>query len=86
MPKCHDMSATFPAKIQCVIVEECAGEIIVWLLRRITSDSGRRNDMRHRGTGASFSRAPSIAATPEVATPKSSAVVEVLAVIIGVKI
>ena len=42
-----------------------------------------------RGTaelGASFSRAPSIlAATPEVATPKSSAAVEALAVIIGIK-
>ena len=41
-----------------------------------------------RGTaelGASFSRAPSIATTPEVATPKSSAAVEALAVIIGIK-
>ena len=41
-----------------------------------------------RGTaelGASFLRAPSIAATPEVATPKSSAAVEALAVIIGIK-
>ena len=40
-----------------------------------------------RGTaepGASFSRAPSIAATPEVATPKSSATIEALAVIIGI--
>jgi hypothetical protein len=37
--------------IRCVIVEECAGEIIVWLLRRITRDIGRRNDRRDRGPG-----------------------------------
>ncbi len=34
--------------------------------------------------GASFSRAPSIAALPEAATPKSSAKVEAFAVIIGI--
>ncbi len=71
--------------IRCVIVEERAGEIIEGLLRRTTRDSGRGELTRGTAmTLASLSRALSIAASPEAATPKSSATVEALAVIIGI--
>jgi len=71
--------------IRCVIIEEWAGKIIVWLLH---ASPGIPVGEMTRGTaepGVSFSRAPSIAAMPELATPKSSAMVEALAVIIGIK-
>ncbi len=70
--------------IRCVVAEESTGEIIMWLLRCITRDYNRRNDMRHHRTGLLFSRVPSIAPLPESANPKSSTMVEASAVIIGI--